>query len=153
MIKRARSVEVGSLKLFGGISRMSFGFSVLSDILRQSDSASLNRCRQALPTGQEKTEWHSESSSNFRDCIQQKRQACGFWRKICTLSNAGRALFRIQTHYRFIQELQRRNAVRAAHASRKLAFSFFLRAARRISESLHFFHATFAARNVRHLGS
>ena len=35
----------------------------------------------------------------------------GFSRKICTLSNAGRALFRIQKHYRFIQKLQQRHAV------------------------------------------
>ena len=68
----------------------------------------------------------------------------GFSRKICTLSNAGRALFRIQTHYRFIQELQRRHAVCAAHAGRQLAFLCARHA--EILKILHFFHANFAAK-------
>ena len=75
MIKRARSEELGSLELFDGISKISFGCSVPSDIFRQSDNASWKRCLQALPTGQENTECHSESSISFRDCAQQKRQA------------------------------------------------------------------------------
>ena len=77
MIKRARSEEVGSRKHFDGVPKISFPSLTCSDKLWTFERASWNRFRQALPTGQEKlnTQCHSESSSSFRDCFQQKRQA------------------------------------------------------------------------------
>ena len=57
--------------------KISLPSSTCSDKLWTFERASWNRFRQALPTGQEKlnTQCHSESSSSFRDCFQQKRQA------------------------------------------------------------------------------
>ena len=67
MIKRARSEELGSLEFFDGISRISFGCSVPSDIFRQSDNASWKRCLQALPTGQELEKLKKQLKKEFSE--------------------------------------------------------------------------------------
>ena len=106
-----------------------FGFECFSD--------SLKRCSDVIRTLAECTQVLCARRGEILKFLHIFRAISnGSSRKICTLSNAGRALFRIQTHYRFIQKLQQRHAICSAHAGRKL--EFFGRAARINSENFAF---------------